>query len=64
MSIFNLFKKKKVYHSIPRMYIIVRSDLSETYRMIQGAHALAKFALDYPDEFQKWESNSYNKSRK
>lgn len=42
----------------PRMYVIVRRDLSETYRMVQGSHALAKFALEYPDKFKQW-NNEY-----
>jgi len=38
----------------PRMYLIVRSDLDTTYRVVQGAHALAKYAMEHPDEFHKW----------
>lgn len=38
----------------PRMYVIVREDLSMKY--IQGAHALAEFALDYYEKFQEWEN--------
>lgn len=39
---------------IPKMYVLVRNDLSKTYQMVQGAHALAQFALKYPKEFSEW----------
>ena len=39
---------------IPKMYVLVRFDLSETYRIVQGAHALAQYALSHPEEFSKW----------
>lgn len=42
----------------PRMYVIVRRDLSETYRMVQGTHALAQYALEHPDLLKEW-SNEY-----
>jgi hypothetical protein len=29
-----------------RMYVLVRQDLAETYRMVQGTHAVAAYALD------------------
>lgn len=38
----------------PRMYVLVRLDLAEDYRMVQGAHALAKYALEHPSEFKTW----------
>jgi hypothetical protein len=40
------------------MYVIVRNDLSASYKMVQGAHALADFALRYPDEMEKWGNNT------
>lgn len=40
----------------PRMYVILREDLG--FKYIQGSHALANFALDFPDIFRKW-NNSY-----
>lgn len=40
------------------MYVIVRRDLSETYRMVQGAHALAQYAMDNRLKFEKW-NNEY-----
>lgn len=38
----------------PRMYLILREDLSMKY--IQGAHALAQFALEHPEEFKEWDN--------
>jgi hypothetical protein len=40
------------------MYILVRKDLSETYRCVQGSHALAQFALEFPEEFKKWNNST------
>jgi hypothetical protein len=40
----------------PRMYLILREDLA--YKYIQGGHALAEFALKYPQEFKVW-NNEY-----
>jgi hypothetical protein len=36
------------------MYVLVRADLSETYRIVQGSHALAQYALDFPEQFKIW----------
>lgn len=36
------------------MYVLVRLDLAETYRIVQGSHALAQLALDAPTAFQMW----------
>jgi hypothetical protein len=36
------------------MYILVRQDLSETYRLVQGAHALAQYAIEHTDRFREW----------
>lgn len=41
-----------------KMYVLVRLDLSETYRMVQGAHALAQFAIEYPEEFANWSNRT------
>jgi len=38
----------------PKMYVLVRRDLSETYRIVQGSHALAKYALEHYEPFQQW----------
>jgi hypothetical protein len=41
----------------PRMYIIVRDDLSETYKMVQGSHALAQYAIEQPELFREWNNH-------
>ena len=41
-----------------RMYVLVRVDLENIYRCVQGCHALAQFAIDHPDEFRQW-NNGY-----
>ena len=38
----------------PKMYVLVRLDLSEAYRFVQGSHALAQYALEYPMLFSVW----------
>jgi len=38
----------------PRMYVLVRKDLSETYRCVQGTHAVAQYALEQSDLFRVW----------
>lgn len=55
-KIFNMKQSLNVHE--PKMYIIVRGELSNIYRMVQGAHALASYAKDYPSLFQKW-NNQY-----
>jgi hypothetical protein len=40
------------------MYVLVRKDLSETYRCVQGAHALAQFALEHPNSFKTWNNRT------
>lgn len=37
-----------------KMYVLVRNDLSASYKFVQGAHALAKFAFVLPDTFKEW----------
>lgn len=32
-----------------RLYILTRNDLGLAYQAVQGAHAVAQFCLDYPD---------------
>jgi hypothetical protein len=39
------------------MYVIVRNDLSSSYKMVQGSHALANFAVFLPDLFKEWDNN-------
>ncbi len=38
----------------PRMYLILREDLA--YKYIQGGHALAQYALEYPTLFKVWDN--------
>lgn len=45
-------KKKQL--KFGRMYLVLREDL--TYKYIQGAHALANFAICYPSLFNKWDN--------
>ena len=42
----------------PRMYVLVRSDLSETYRSVQGSHALSQYALEHPEMFKVWNNST------
>lgn len=42
----------------PKMYVLVRGDLSESYRLVQGSHALAQYALDYPEQFKSWNNST------
>lgn len=32
-----------------KLYVLVRRDLSHSYRFVQGAHAVAEWCLKYPD---------------
>jgi len=32
-----------------RLYVLTRNDLGAVYQSVQGAHAVAQFMLDYPD---------------
>jgi len=52
----DIWRKKKQEMINPRMYIILREDLS--YKYIQGQHALAQFAFDHYDDFVEW-GNEY-----
>jgi hypothetical protein len=40
------------------MYVLVRLDLETTYRCVQGAHALAQFAFEHPEEFKAWNNTT------
>lgn len=43
----------------PRMYVLVRKDLDQTYRCVQGAHAVVEYSLKGDLEaYNKWH-NSY-----
>ena len=39
-----------------KMYLILREDL--VYKYIQGGHAIAQYALEYPEWFKDW-NNQY-----
>lgn len=41
-----------------KMYVLVRKDLEKTYRMVQGSHALAAFALEYTALFNEWNNGT------
>lgn len=41
-----------------KMYVIVRNDLAVAYRCVQGAHALAQYAIEYPSRFKKWNNHT------
>ena len=38
--------------------IIVRDDLTQGYKVVQSAHALADFAVKFESEFKKWQQGS------
>ena len=40
------------------MYVLVRKDLDVTYRCVQGAHALAKYAIEYDQNFYEWDNET------
>lgn len=40
-----------------KMYVIVRSDLGNSYKMVQGTHALAKYSLEHESLFKEWNNN-------
>jgi hypothetical protein len=42
----------------PKMYVLVRLDLSETYRIVQGSHAVCNYALQYYDQFKQWNNET------
>jgi len=41
-----------------KMYVVVRQDLDDTYRMVQGAHALSQFILEHPGPFFEWHNGT------
>jgi len=49
-----LWRRSVMSPQQPKMYVLVRRDLSETYRLVQGAHALAQYALEHGDLFRVW----------
>ena len=41
-----------------RMYLLLRLDLAANYMIGQGAHALASFVFEHPDEFTEWNNGT------
>jgi|WetSurMetagenome_2_1015567.scaffolds.fasta_scaffold288832_1 hypothetical protein len=44
--------------AVKKMYVLVRNDLASTYKNVQGAHALALFAMEHSKEFQEWNNTT------
>lgn len=42
----------------PKMYVLVRSDLAQQYKMVQGSHALAQYAIDKSEQFVLWNNST------
>jgi len=43
----------------PKMYVLVRRDLAETYRVVQGSHAIVEYALRGDQErFKEWNNGT------
>lgn len=44
-----------------KMYVLVRKELDETYRNVQGGHASIEYTLTYKNSnlFKEWYSNPY-----
>lgn len=41
-----------------KMYVLVRNDLAEKYRFVQGSHALAQYGLDHNIHFTEWNNST------
>ena len=41
-----------------KMFILVRKDLGSPYKMVQGAHALALYALEHTQSFNEWNNET------
>lgn len=41
-----------------KMYVITRKDLGAIYKMVQGAHALAHYAIEWRQSYEEW-NNEY-----
>ena len=44
----------------PRMYVLVRKDLAETYRIVQGTHAVVAYSLLVPaqEDYRIWNNGT------
>ncbi len=46
-------------HKQKRMYVLVRNDLDETYRCVQGGHALAQYSIRGDKElYSEWDNHT------
>jgi len=41
-----------------KMYVLVRRDLSNSYSLIQGTHAVAQYAIENPELFREWNNTT------
>ena len=41
-----------------KMYVCVRKDLKSIYKMIQGSHGLAQYALEHTQLFSRWNNET------
>ena len=41
-----------------KMFILVRKDLESPYKFVQGAHALAQYALEHTQDFNEWNNQT------
>ena len=41
-----------------KMYVIVRKDLGNIYKMVQGSHALAQFMLEHGQIAKEWNNST------
>ena len=41
-----------------KMFVLVRGDLGNPYKMVQGAHAVAQYALEEPQMFNEWNNET------
>lgn len=41
-----------------KMYVLVRNDLSDEYKFVQGAHSLADYAIKLPNKFKEWNNST------
>jgi hypothetical protein len=45
-------------HTEKKMYVLVRRDLSDRYRFVQGMHALAQLQQEHPADFEAWHNTT------
>lgn len=42
----------------PKLYVVVRNDLSPGYQIVQTAHAVADWTQEYPGDAERWNRSS------